>query len=123
MNIVRHLLLLLVLTATCSFDFATGQRNVWRIIAGAAGLLSIGALAGGALGFIAGANQPATSFGFGRRRRAATDENLSRRIDDMIDISAIMDESGCAARLLCELHQRPFDQLDQVQRSLVQLFK
>ena len=89
--------LVLVLSLTCLIESATGFILL--------------ALVGTAIGV---ASNRATPNRGGRGRRS---------LDAIVDQAIAPDASRCACRLLCELHQKPFDQLDAVGQHLVKLFE
>ena len=113
----------------------TRQIGPGGLLLGAAGLTALAGTAGFLIGMHKGNKHhhhnaypvyvpyPAYGYGgYGRKRRNA---ELNVDIDEaMVLRVAALDESGCGARLLCELHQEEPSQLNgTISRRLVQIFE
>ena len=97
--------------------------NTTGVLIGAAGLLVIGAVAGGVIGYAAGKHSGYSGYydyPYGHYRGRRNSDSLLTKIDQV----AFDDESSrCAARLICHLHQKPINQMSSEEFSLVQLFE
>lgn len=92
----------------------------YGLLIGAAGLAALAGSVGLVTGLAIGNRQTRQHNGYRVKR-----SELGFEIDEAMVLEvAAMDESGCGARLLCELHQEEPNQLNgTISRRLVQIFE